>query len=101
MKPKDSGRRSFLKNGAALAGLAVGAVQAAGAVPIPDEKSGAPAKDLHNYGERSRFETSQRVGAMGLYDPAPPGDHQDFGWRNPIHDSVRYSTPASLHFVIA
>ncbi|HWY76507.1 MAG TPA: sulfite dehydrogenase [Verrucomicrobiae bacterium] len=101
MKPKDSGRRSFLKNGAALAGLAVGAVQTARAGDVPDEKSGAPAKDLHGYGERSRFETSERLGAMGLYDPAPPGYHRDFGWRNPIQDSVGYITPASLHFVIA
>ena len=38
---------------------------------------------------------------MGLYDPAPPGYHQDFGWRNPIQDSVGYITPAALHFVIA
>jgi hypothetical protein len=29
MNPKESGRRRFLKNGAALAGLAVGAVQPA------------------------------------------------------------------------
>jgi len=72
MKPNDSGRRRFLKNSAALAGLAVGAVQTASAGAIPDEKSGAPAKDLHSYGERSRFETSERLGAMGLYDPAPP-----------------------------
>ena len=101
MKPKDSGRRRFLKNSAALAGLAVGAVQTASAGAIPDEKFGAPAKDFHSYGERSRFETSERLGAMGLYDPAPPGYHRDFGWRNPIQDSVGYITPASLHFVIA
>ena len=38
MKPKDSGRRSFLKNGAALAGLAVGAVQTARAGAIAGRK---------------------------------------------------------------
>jgi sulfane dehydrogenase subunit SoxC len=38
---------------------------------------------------------------MGLYDPAPAGYHRDFGYRNPIQDSVGYITPASLHFVIA
>ena len=101
MKPKDPGRRSFLKNGAALAGLAVGAVQAARAEDNPPGNSDASLKDLHGYGQRSRFETSARLGAPGLYDPAPAGYHRDFGWRNPIQDSVGYITPASLHFVIA
>src|SRR5580700_7534586 len=101
MEPKDSGRRSFLKNGAALAGLAVGMVKIAkGDTPAP-EGSATPLKDLHSYGERSRYETAARLGAMGLYDPAPPGYHRDFGYRNPIQDSVGYITPAPLHFVIA
>jgi sulfane dehydrogenase subunit SoxC len=101
MNPKDSRRRKFLKNGAALAGLAVGMAKTAKGDTAVPEDSVAPAKDLHSYGERSRYETSVRLGAMGLYDPAPPGYHQDFGWRNPIQDSVGYITPASLHFVIA
>src|SRR5512135_865504 len=101
MKPKDSGRRLFLKNGAALAGLAVGAVRTASGQTSPPENSAARPMDLHSYGERSRYETSARLGAPGLYDPAPPGYHRDFGYRTPIQDSVGYITPASLHFMIA
>jgi len=65
------------------------------------KKTEARPKDLHAYGERSRFESSARLGAMGLYDPAPPGYHRDFGFRTPTQDSVGIITPASLHFVIA
>ena len=101
MKPNDSGRRRFLKKSVALAGLAVGAVRTPSAEPPQEEKSGTPGKDFHSYGERSRFETAERLGAMGLYDPARPGDHRDFGFRTPIQDSVGIITPASLHFVIA
>ena len=101
MKPKDTGRRSFLKNGAALAGLAAGMAKTAKGEPPAPEGAAAPSTDLHAYGARSRFETAARLGAMGLYDPPPPGYHRDFGWRNPIQDSVGYITPASLHFVIA
>src|ERR1700720_135901 len=101
MKPNDSGRRSFLINSAALAGLAVGMAKTAhGDSPAPEDAV-APTTDSHSYGRRSRYETSERLGAPGLYDPAPPGYPQDFGGRNPIQDSVGYITPASLHFVIA
>jgi len=101
MTPKTSGRRRFLKNSAALAGLALGAGGAAQAADNPPENSAAPALDLHAYGRRSRFETAIRYGAMGLYDPAPAGWHQDFGYRTPIQDSVGYLTPPSLHYIIA
>jgi sulfane dehydrogenase subunit SoxC len=101
MNSKQSGRRRFLKNGAALAGLAVGAIQSASSQSAASEKPEAHSKDLHSYGERSRFENSARVGSMGLYDPAPAGYHRDFGFRTPTQDSVGIITPASLHFVIA
>src|SRR3979490_605709 len=101
MISKESGRRRFLKNGAALAGLAVGAMQPASGQDAGTEKTEAHPKDLHAYGERSRFESSARLGAMGLYDPAPSGYHRDFGFRTPTQDSVGIITPASLHFVIA
>src|SRR5690349_8642364 len=101
MISKQSGRRRFLKNSAALAGLAVGAVQPINAQSAAPETAGAPPRDLHAYGDRSRFETSLRTGAMGLYDPAPQGYHRDFGFRTPTQDSVGIITPASLHFVIA
>jgi len=62
----------FLKNGAALAGLAVGTIQPASGQSAGPEKTEAPPRDIHTYGERSRFENSVRTGAMGLYDPARP-----------------------------
>jgi sulfane dehydrogenase subunit SoxC len=101
MKPKDSSRRRFLKNSAALAGFAVGVSSAARSQSALPDSAGAAPVDLHNYGLRSRFETSERYGAMGLYDPAPAGWHRDFGYRTPIQDSVGYITPASLHFMIS
>jgi len=101
MISKESGRRRFLKNGAALAGLAVGAIQPSSGQDAGAEKTEARPKDLHAYGERSRFESSARLGAMGLYDPASSGYHRDFGFRTPTQDSVGIITPASLHFVIA
>jgi len=101
MNSKQSDRRRFLKNGAALAGLAVGAMQPAKAQSSMDEASSAWPKDAHAYGQRSRFETSVRYGAPGLYDDAPTGWHRDFGLRTPIQDSVGIITPASLHFTIA
>ena len=81
MNSKQSDRRRFLKNGAALAGLAVGAMQPAKAQSSMDEASSAWPKDAHAYGQRSRFETSVRYGAPGLYDDAPTGWHRDFGLR--------------------
>jgi sulfane dehydrogenase subunit SoxC len=101
MKPNDSGRRRFLKNSAALAGLAIGAATPTRAEDTPTKGAAPQPLDLHSYGQRSRYETSVRTGAMGLYDPWPEGYHRDFGYRNPIQDSVGYITPASLHFVIA
>ena len=72
MNSKGSGRRRFLKDSAALAGLAVGAVRSvSGATPGPTQPKCAP-KTPHAYGERSRFETSIRMGSMGLFD-APRG----------------------------
>ena len=101
MISRESDRRRFLKNGAALAGLAVSAIQPAIGQSAGSEKPEAHPNDLHSYGERSRFENSVRLGSMGLYDPAPAGYHRDFGFRTPTQDAVGIITPASLHFVIA
>src|SRR5260370_39417141 len=101
MNSKESGRRRFLKNSAALAGLAVGAIQPAKGQSAGSEKPEERPRDIHTYGERARFENSVRTGAMGLYDAARPGDHRDFGFRTPIQDSVGVITPAALHFRIA
>jgi sulfane dehydrogenase subunit SoxC len=100
MNPKEPARRRFLKNGAALAGLAVGAMRPAGAQTSAPESTAKISTDVRAYGERSHFETEIRLGAPGLYDPAPAGYHRDFGLRTPIQDSVGIITPASLHFYI-
>ena len=58
MNSKQSGRRQFLKNSAALAGLAAGAITPAGATPPASES----VEQLHAYGERSHFESWTRKG---------------------------------------
>ena len=55
MNSKQSGRRRFLKEGAALAGLAVGAMRSASGQTLGSEIPEVHPKDLHVYGERSRF----------------------------------------------
>jgi len=63
MSPKQTDRRRFLKNSAALAGLAVGAsatsFPAAAAEPALEKVD-----ELHLYGERSRFVTDVRNGSI-------------------------------------
>src|SRR5437660_8668879 len=70
MDLKPRARRAFLKKGAALAGLALGAARPASGqtpspqAPVPETASKDPkelAKELIAYGERSRFVTSRRV----------------------------------------
>jgi sulfane dehydrogenase subunit SoxC len=102
MDSKQSPRRRFLKNAAALAGLAVGAIRAATAhaqTPGPEMPNVSP-KDLHSYGERSHFVNSGRVGSLGLWPPAA-GPIRDYGIRTPLQNSVGIITPASLHFVLS
>jgi sulfane dehydrogenase subunit SoxC len=87
MSAKRSGRRRFLKDGAALAGLAVGSVglakgQSAGEVSEPQVN---PGSKIFAYGERSRFVTSVR-------GPLPK-------LLTPIGETMGIITPNSLHFV--
>jgi hypothetical protein len=56
MNTKPSGRRRFLRDGAALAGLALGAGRSASGATLGTETPQAHPKGLHAYGERSRFE---------------------------------------------
>jgi len=93
MNAKQSGRRRFLKNGAALAGLAVGTIQPASGQSAGPEKTEAPPRDIHTYGERSRFEEFGSHGRHGLIRPGASGrpprlrfqdPHAGFG-RDPSH----------------
>ena len=101
MDSKRSRRRQFLKNGAALAGLA--------AMPSPagrllgSETTQPRPEDLHAYGGRSRFEDSLRTGTVGLWPPggAAPGSRMDYGLRSPLQNQVGILTPPALHFVVS
>src|SRR6202040_3913517 len=100
MDSKKTNRRGFLKGGAAVAGLAAGAVQSAsGQTPA----SGAPPKkdlkELIAYGERSRFVTSIREPADGRLSPDAFG--LTFHVVTPIGESVGSITPSALHYVAA
>src|SRR5579864_4986113 len=93
MNSKNRDRRGFLKRGAALAGLAVGAMPFTHAQSLPtDTPADRPPKDL-SYGERSRFETAVRTVTLGgvrdIIPGLPPGE---MGQRlTPLHDSEELS----------
>src|SRR3989475_8420148 len=97
MDPKQPNRRGFLKNGAALAGLAAGGVRpASGQTPVP-EAHPKDIKELIAYGDRSRFVTSIRVPTAGRTSPDAFG--LTFHVLTPLQDSVGIITPSSLHYV--
>jgi sulfane dehydrogenase subunit SoxC len=101
MNWKASGRRRFLKDGAALAGLALGATPFAGGQTAASPAGDVQRKDLHAYGERSRFETSVRIGNNGFSVVfRKPGASITGGPRTPLQDSVGILTPASLHYMV-
>ncbi|HET6142116.1 MAG TPA: sulfite dehydrogenase [Candidatus Acidoferrales bacterium] len=99
MNPKKPSRRLFLKNGAALAGLAVGASAAA-----KSTSADAPAEridQLHLHGERSHYVESVRHGSINNPERHLPDEPRAFGLTSPLQDSAGMVTPASLHFVIS
>ena len=106
MMSKPRGRRRFLKKGAALAGLALGASRTTSA-QTPDSHSAASdahssdskelAKELIAYGERSQFVTSVRVPVAERMSPDMFG--LTFHVLTPLQDSVGIITPSSLHYV--
>src|SRR5437016_14188968 len=100
MDSKKPNRRRFLKSGAAVAGLAAGAVRSAsGETPA----SGAPPKkdlkEMIAYGERSRFVTSIREPAEGR--PSPDAFGLTFHVVTPLGESVGIISPSSRHYVAA
>jgi len=100
MNPKKPSRRLFLKNGAALAGLAVGAsaaAKSATAADVPEER----VDQLHQHGERSHFVDSIRRGSINNPERHLPDEPRAFGLTSPLQDSAGMVTPASLHFVIS
>src|SRR5882672_1897250 len=102
MNSKQSARRKFLRDSAALAGLAVGSVRlASGQEPAPGSAEKTP-KQLRAWGERSHFETSVRLGNNNTWGKDPtPGDYYVGGPRTPIQDSIGIITPSSLHYIVS
>jgi sulfane dehydrogenase subunit SoxC len=98
MDSKQPSRRGFLKDGAAVAGLAVGAMRtASGQTPVAEARSEDHAKALIAYGERSHFVTSIRV-PQGER-PSPDAFGLTFHVLTPLQDEVGIITPSSLHFI--
>jgi sulfane dehydrogenase subunit SoxC len=100
MNPEKPSRRLFLKNGAALAGLAVGtsaAAKSATAADVTLER----VDQLHLHGERSHYVESVRHGSINNPERHLPDEPHVFGLTSPLQDSAGMLTPASLHFVIS
>jgi len=90
MNSNRSDRRRFLKQGAALAGLAAGTEPfASGQSPASE----AQPKDVHIHGEPSRFATAPGSG-RGVRLRI---DHMTY--YTPLQDSRGIITPAALHFM--
>lgn len=101
MKSKFRGRRRFLEQGAAMAGLALGALPSAKG---QDRASGAPnpqSQEARAYGERSRFDKLSRW-------PIQPKDSAHSGppsltfapSRTPLQDLKGIITPNPLHYFV-
>src|SRR5262245_21393805 len=113
MQPKPAGRRRFLKNGAALAGLVMAPAGAAVLVdrPIPGEAAPGTVNSVEDmngveanlYGRRSRFVTTTRLQrTMSHSDPLLrerplPNPHRP-ETLSPIDEQLGIITPSSLHY---
>ena len=85
MSSQQSGRRRFLKESAAMAGLAVGAVRSASAQASPSKECEENGNgDWGPYGHRSHYVTAVRTGTNGHYgSDVRPGVPRDYGFRTP------------------
>ena len=101
MNSKQFGRRRFLKDGAALAGMAVGAVRSAGGQTFESEKTGVQFKDARAYGERSRFETLSRWPIQPAETTPATSSYLIFApSRTPLQDLKGIITPNPLHYFV-
>ncbi len=95
---KSSNRRGFLKGGAALAGLAAGAVQSAKAQPpVAELRAKGTSKEQVAYGDRSKYETSVRKSVAERASPDAFG--LVFHVNAPLQDFYGSISPSSLHYV--
>jgi sulfane dehydrogenase subunit SoxC len=101
MNTKGRGRRRFLKEGAALAGLALGTIPSAKGQA---SGSGAPnpqSQEARAYGERSHFDTLSRwpIQPKETVPTGPP--YLTFApSRTPLQDLKGIITPNSLHYFV-
>src|SRR5579862_688358 len=105
MDSNKASRRLFLKNSAALAGVALGARSIAsgqantGSGPSPSGRTSND--DWRAYGQRSQYDSALRYGSNHSDDqPFPPGRPRDLGYRSPLQDITGFITPAPLHYMI-
>src|ERR1019366_3475682 len=99
MKSAKASRRRFMKNGVALAGVALASRNIASAQSETFYKPANP-QDTRVYGQPSHFETVSRFGSNHGDDAPTAGAKNDYGYRSPVQDVLGYITPASLHYVI-
>ena len=100
MNSQQADRRRFLKGSAALAGLASAGVIYPASAQTPATADRRP-DEWYDYGVRSRFVKSMRLGTNGRFGKDPrPGVPRDYGFRAPLQEVYGTITPASLHFII-
>src|SRR5437870_3056293 len=105
MKAREHGRRRFLKEGAALAGLAVGAIRSSsGQTPGSNARAAQPetqTQDHRAYGERSRFETAGRWPIAPEHPQAGAPEYLIYApSRTPLQDLTGIITPNPLHYFV-
>src|ERR1700730_5689543 len=111
MDPKESGRRQFLKNGAAMAGLVLAPTGTLVASPsargeaLLNAVDNGSVEDVNSldailYGRRSRFVTTVRkIEGVSHRDVTPPRSNPYRpSARTPVGDLMGIITPTSLHF---
>jgi sulfane dehydrogenase subunit SoxC len=90
-----SSRRRFLKGGIAIgAAFVATAPSPAQTQPAPDDPSKVLGGPVRPYGERSRFEQTERVKGGSKTDEVAVGNN------TPLHETVGIITPSALHFEV-
>src|SRR5215467_16302515 len=97
MDSKKRNRRTFLKSGAALAGLTAGGIRPAFGQSSMAEALSPKNKELIAYGERSKYIKSIRIPVTGRMSPDMYG--LTFHVLTPLQDQFGIITPSSLFYV--
>ena len=98
MGARQAARRRFLKEGAALAGLAVAAPAVSGRSLAPGGPGGDAEHPLE-FGERSRFVRAKRIPITQVGHADMHGDPNGFDALTPLDQLSGTITPADLHYV--